>query len=346
MRVLVTGHEGYIGSVLVPELLERGHEVVGCDFALFDACRFTGSLARVPNIGKDVRALAASDLEGFDSVIHLAALSNDPLGDFQPRLTQALNHRAAVDIARHAAGAGVQRFLFASSCSVYGAAPNAWLNEGSRVNPITPYGLSKARAELEISALASHAFSPTHVRSGTVYGASPRIRFDLVLNNLVAWAAATGTVHLKSDGRAWRPLVHVSDVARAYCDLMEAPRPLVHDQVFNIGVTTENYRVLELAEIVQRTVPASRIERAATPGPDRRDYRVDCGKLADTIGAFEPRWTAEQGAAELYAALSLTPVPPGDFEGPLFSRIAHLKQLIAAGRLDRDLRWTACHDGR
>lgn len=340
MRVLVTGHEGYIGSILVPMLVDHDHEVVGCDIGLFDACRFSGTLARVPNLDKDVRALTSPDLEGFDAVIHLAALSNDPLGNLQPRLTDAVNHRASVDLARCAARAGVKRFLFASSCSVYGAAADEWLNEEAAIRPITPYGESKARAELGISKLAGDGFSPTHVRSGTVYGVSPRIRFDLVLNNLVAWAVATGSVYLKSDGRAWRPLVHVSDVARAYCALMESTRSMVHDQAFNVGRTEENYRVRELAEIVRQIVPASRIEYGVDAGSDGRDYHVDCSKIATVIESFVPRWTATEGASELHAALSRQPVPPGEFEGPLFSRIAHVRQLMTQGRLDHDLHWT------
>ncbi|MFZ0487137.1 MAG: SDR family oxidoreductase [Arenicellales bacterium] len=344
MRVLVTGHEGYIGAALVPALLQRGHEVTGCDVGLFDACRFVGETATVPNLAKDIRALAPADLEGFDAVIHLAGLSNDPLGNYEPGLTYAINHRATVALARHAVGAGVTRFLFASSCSVYGSATDTMLDEDSPISPVTPYGASKTRAEQELSLLAGERFSPTHIRAGTVYGVSPRIRFDLVLNNLVAWAASTGVVHLKSDGRSWRPLVHVSDVARAYCAILEAPRSIVHNEAFNVGVTSQNFRVHELAEVVRHAVQGSRIEYSISATPDRRNYRVDCDKIQRRLEAFKPCCTVEQGAAELHAALREQPVKPADFEGAGFSRIAHVQQLISSGRLDQDLYWVAPHD--
>lgn len=341
MRVLVTGHRGYIGSILTPMLSGRGHEVVGCDVGLYEDCSFAGELSPVPNLPRDIRVLTAADVAGFDAVIHLAGLSNDPLGNYEPQLTYAINHHATVRLAGLAVGAGVRRFLFASSCSVYGSATEEMLNEESAINPVTPYGVSKARAEEELSSLAGEHFSPTYIRAGTVYGVSPRIRFDLVLNNLVAWAASTGAVRLKSDGRSFRPLVHVSDVARAYCALLEAPRDLIHDEAFNAGRTRENFRIQELAGIVQRTVPGSRIEYSNEATADRRNYRVDCGKIQSRIEGFEPCWDALRGAGELHAALHARPVAPDDFEGPAFSRIAHVRRLIADGRLSEDLYWRA-----
>lgn len=341
MRVLITGHQGYIGSALVPLLLERGHDVTGCDSGLYQRCRFPGIQSEVPDTARDIRALGARDLEGFDAVVHLAALSNDPLGSYRPRLTFEINREGTVHLARSAATARVSRFVFASSCSVYGAAGDALLHENSPFNPVTPYGESKADAEHGIAALASEDFSPTVIRAGTVYGVSSRLRFDLVLNNLVAWACATGVVRLKSDGRAWRPLVHVSDVARAYTAVLEAPRDRVHCQAFNVGRTRENYRVMELARVVEAAIPGTRVEFVDAPDHDRRDYRVDCDKIGSLLPEGKPRWTIEQGVEELHDALRRFPLTPEEFEGERFSRVAHIRHLQSAGYLDDELYWTA-----
>jgi len=337
MKVLVTGHRGYIGSVLVPLLLRHGHEVTGCDTGLFEACAFVGEMVSVANLGRDIRDLAAGDLAGFDAIVHLAGLSNDPLGDYRPSLTFDINHRAAVRLARHAARAGVARFLFASSCSVYGAAGESFLHEDSPCAPVTPYGVSKAAAEKDIDAMASAAFSPVRVRCGTVYGVSPRIRFDLVLNNLVAWAMATGMVRLKSDGTAWRPVVHVEDAARACLAIIEAPRETVHGQVYNIGQTGQNFRVIELARAVERVIAGVRVEFADGMSRDTRNYRVCCDKLAAELPAWEPRWSVEDGIEELVEALACTSVAPDAFEGERFSRIAHVMTRQSNGSLDENL---------
>ena len=339
MRVLVTGNRGYIGSKLVPMLLERGHEVTGLDTDLFAACTFSGELAPVDTIGCDVRDVQAEHLHGQDAVIHLAGLSNDPLGDYQPNLTDEINHLGSVRIAKLAKQAGVERFIFASSCSNYGAAGDDFLTETARFNPVTPYGESKVHVEQSVSKLADDSFSPVFLRASTAYGLSPRIRFDLVLNNLTAWAFTTGQVYLKSDGSPWRPIVHVEDIARAYIAALEAPRESVHNEAFNVGTTTENYQIRELAQIVEEVVPGCRVEYAPDAAPDKRCYRVDCDKIARTLHGFKPQWTARRGVEELYEAYRLTGLTLDEFEGERFMRIAHVKKLIAEGKLSEDLRW-------
>ena len=339
MRVLVTGNKGYIGSKLVPMLLERGHEVTGLDTDLFAACTFTGDLAPVETIACDVRDVQPEHLQGQDAVIHLAGLSNDPLGDYQPNLTDEINHLGSVRIAKLAKQAGVERFIFASSCSNYGAAGDDFLTETAQFNPVTPYGESKVHVEQSVSKLADDAFSPVFLRASTAYGLSPRIRFDLVLNNLTAWAFTTGQVYLKSDGSPWRPIVHVEDIARAYIAALEAPREAVHNEAFNVGTTTENYQIRELAEIVEDVVPGCRVEYAPDAAPDKRCYRVDCDKIARALHGFKPQWTARRGVEELYEAYQRVGLTLDEFEGERFMRIAHVKKLIADRRLSPDLRW-------
>jgi nucleoside-diphosphate-sugar epimerase len=341
MRVLVTGHKGYIGTVMVPLLIEEGHEIVGLDSDLYQQCTFgdeNGS-QNVPALKKDIRDVKASDLEGFDAVIHLAGLSNDPLGDLNPELTLEINHAASVRLARLAKEVGVTRFIFSSSCSNYGAAGQDLVNEESELNPVTPYGISKVRVEQDVMKLASSDFTPVFPRNATAYGVSPRLRFDLVLNNLVAWAFTTGRVHLKSDGMAWRPIGHIEDIARAFIAMLKAPRELVSNQVFNVGRTEENYRIRELAEIVGETVPGSRIEYAEGASADKRCYRVDCSKLAQTLPEFKPQWNARRGAEELYVAFRKVGLTLEEFEGPRYKRVAHIKHLLSTGRLDETLRW-------
>lgn len=339
MRVLVTGHKGYIGCVLVPLLLEHDHEVTGIDSDLFRACTFDGEVPSIPEIICDVRDVEEEALERFDAVIHLAGLSNDPLGDYDPSLTADINHRASVRLAQFAKRAGVTRFLFASSCSNYGGGGQDFLDENARFNPITPYGVSKVEVERDVAPLADEKFSPTFLRASTAYGASPRIRFDLVLNNLAAWAFCTGLVYLKSDGTPWRPVVHVEDIARAYLAILESPREEIHNRAFNIGLTTENYQIRELAEIVKEVVPGCRIEFAEDAGPDKRCYRVDCNYFARTIHNFKPQWTARRGAEQLYELYKRVGLTLEDFEGPSFKRIDHIKKLLNDGHLDATLRW-------
>jgi nucleoside-diphosphate-sugar epimerase len=338
MRVLLTGHKGYIGVVLAAMLREAGHDVHGLDSDLFSRCTFGALPPAIPETVKDIRDVELSDVEGFDAVLHLAGLSNDPLGYLNPELTFEINHRASVRLAQLAKQAKVERFIFSSSCSNYGCADDELLQEDAPFNPVTPYGKSKVLAERDISAMADDNFSPVFLRNATAYGVSPRLRFDLVLNNLVAWAYTTGKVYLKSAGTSWRPIVHIEDISRAFETVLNAPREKVHNRAFNVGVPGENFRIRQLAEIVRETVPGSRLEFAEGATPDLRNYRVDCELLPQTLPEYRPQWDARMGAQELYEAYSRADITLKDFEGSRFSRLAHLEELMAKGLVDRNLR--------
>lgn len=340
MRLLVTGHNGYIGCALVPILKRAGHEVVGLDNFLFESCTLGPDVEPIRSIRKDVRDVEAADIEGFDAIIHLAGISNDPLGDLNPECTYDINYRASVRLARLAKQAGVERFLFSSSCSNYGAAGSeSILTEEAAFNPVTPYGQSKVMVEKEVSQLADDRFTPVLLRNATAYGFSARLRGDLVINNLVGWAFITGMVRLKSDGTPWRPLVHIEDISAAFLSLLEAPKELVHNQAFNVGRTEENYQMRDLAKIVMETVPGSQVTFAEGAGPDKRCYRVNCDKIHKMIPAFKPRWTAREGAQQLYEAYKEFGLTLADFEGARYMRIKHVAALQEEGKLDSDLRW-------
>ncbi|UCD75419.1 MAG: SDR family oxidoreductase [Phycisphaerales bacterium] len=341
MRVLVTGHHGYIGTLMTRMLHDAGHVAVGLDTNYFADCTILDPGPPDESIVRDVRDLAPADLDGFDAVIHLAALSNDPLGDLNPDWTFDINLDASLRLARLAKAAGVERFLFSSSCSVYGAAaPGEECDEQAPLEPLTPYAVSKVRTEEGLAELADRTFSPVALRNATAYGVSPRFRADVVLNNLVCWAWTTGRVRILSDGSPWRPLVHVEDICRAFLAALAAPRPAIHNQAFNVGRAGENYRVRDLAEIVRQVVPGCEVECGEQAAPDARDYRVDFNKIRRELPGFAPTWDVRLGAEEVYRAIAAADLTESDFRGGRCTRLARLRELLEAGLLDETLRWT------
>jgi nucleoside-diphosphate-sugar epimerase len=340
LRVLVTGHHGYIGSVLVPILQRAGHHVVGLDTDIFEPCLFGETASHVRSLRLDVRDVEAEDLAGFDAVIHLAAVCNDPVGDLNPKATYDINHLGSVRMAEKAKAAGIERFIFASSCSLYGkGADDAMLDEGADFAPVTAYGRSKVLAERDIAELADDSFTPTYMRNSTAFGASPRLRADIVVNNLVGYAHTTGEILIQSDGTPWRPLVHVQDISSAMLAVLEAPRERVHNEAFNVGANSENYQIHELAQIVEQVVPGTRATFAAGGGPDKRSYQVDCSKIARVLPEFEPQWTVRRGVEELYEAYVRNDLTFDDFTGVRYLRINRVRELQDAGWLDDELRW-------
>ncbi|WP_462186774.1 MULTISPECIES: NAD-dependent epimerase/dehydratase family protein [unclassified Frankia] len=341
MRILVTGHDGYIGTRLVPLFRAAGHDVVGLDSGLFSGCTLGLDPDFVPALKLDIRDVRPSHLEGYDAVVHLAGISNDPLGDLNPAVTYDINARGTLLVGRAAKAAGVPRFVFSSSCSLYGAHGDAPIDESAEFHPVTPYGESKVIAERELAELADDDFSPVFLRNATAYGVSPRLRGDLVVNNLTGYAVTTGEVYLKSDGTPWRPLVHIEDIARAMLAVCEAPREKIHLKAYNVGRSAENYRIRDVAAIVEEVVPGGRVVFADTAGPDKRNYRVDCDRIAEEIPGFRPVWTVRKGVEELYLAYVAAWLTKEDLIGSRFQRIRRIQQLMADGLLDATLRSAA-----
>jgi nucleoside-diphosphate-sugar epimerase len=338
MKILLTGHQGYIGAVAGPILSSAGHEVLGLDSDLFAGCDFGEPVNEIPSICKDLRDLRSGDLVGFDAVVHLAALSNDPLGDLDSNLTYDINHHASVHLAELAKSAGVSRFVFSSSCSTYGAAGDDFLEETAALNPVTSYGESKILVERALTKLANDHFSPTSLRNATAYGISPRLRLDIVLNDLVASAYTTGRIYVKSDGTPWRPIVHIRDISAAILAVLQAPRNSIHNEIFNVGRTDENFRIRELADIVSETVPGCKVEYAPGGGPDARCYRVNCDKFRHAVPSFQPQWTARKGAQELYNAYRAVGLTSDDLESGRYNRLRQVRRLLDSGKIDSSLR--------
>jgi nucleoside-diphosphate-sugar epimerase len=340
MRVLISGSDGYIGSVLGPMVRDAGHEVRGIDTCLFEGCSLGPELNAVPTQRLDVRDVDVADLSGFDVLVHLAAISNDPLGHLDPARTYEINHHASVRLGRLAKRAGVERFVFASSCSLYGASSaEALLTESAPFNPVTPYGESKVLAERDLAKLADDDFSPVFLRNATVYGHSPRLRLDLVVNDLVANAVAMRKIVIKSDGTPWRPLVHIEDVARAALAAVESSREAIHNEAFNVGRTQENYKVRDIAAIVSQAIPDCDVLYADGGGPDTRSYRVDFSKAEKLLPGFHPRWTLFEGVQELARSYRDHGLVRGDLASDRFIRLHRIQALLRKGTLGPDLRW-------
>lgn len=339
VRLLITGHQGYVGSVLTPLAVRAGHHVTGLDTGYFSECTLIPDSTVVPMIRKDLRDLEERDLEGFEAVIHLAALSNDPIGNLNPMWTEEINFRSSVRLAELAKAAGVRRFLFSSSCIMYGMSEAAVVTEDSPLDPKTEYARSKVKAERAIMALADDTFSPTFLRNGTIYGLSARMRFDTVLNNLVGSAVATGKVVLHGDGSPWRPVAHVEDITRAFLHVLQVPEELVRAQAFNNGEARMNQQIIELANAVVDTFPGCRLERLNSPDADQRTYKTDFGKFARTFPEFHWRWNIRDGARELAEAFKAIGLTEEDFTGARFTRLKWLRYLLDTGQLDDSLRW-------
>ncbi|MCV7171935.1 SDR family oxidoreductase [Mycobacterium manitobense] len=341
MKILLTGHSGYLGVEMASYLVDLGHDIVGLDIDLFAGCDFIAAPDPLPALKCDVRDVTAADLTGFDAVIHLAALSNDPLSDLNPALTYDINRDGSIRLARAAREAGVSRFIFSSSCSLYGKGGDAELNEQADLNPVTPYGRSKVQAERALADLADDEFSPVYMRNATAYGFSRRLRADIVVNNLVGQAMTTGMVKMESDGSPWRPLVHVLDIAHAFARALVAPRSVIHNRAFNVGRIGENYRVRDVADLVTDIVPDCRVNFAEGATSDIRDYRVDFTRIERELPGYDPQWTVRRGIEQLFAAYQHSALTAKFFKGPRYFRVRTVMQLMESGALDADLRLAA-----
>lgn len=337
-KVLVTGSGGYIGRVLTPMLTARGWDVVGLDSGYFEGCDLGQPVAGPPTIERDIRDVVPGDVAGFDGIIHLAGLSNDPLGELNQGLTSDINYQATVRLGEAAREAGVPRFVFSSSCSVYGARSDAPVDETGELEPLTAYASSKVLSEQAISKLANDNFCPVFLRNATVYGLSPRLRFDLVVNNLAGWAHTTGTIRILSDGSPWRPLIHVRDVSAAFIAALEAPAKRVWNQSVNVGADRDNYTVRQIATLVNEAFPECAVTFSDSPPADSRSYQVDFSKLGRILPEFQPRWSLAEGIVELRDALREANITLDDFQGPRFTRLKHIQLLLQQGELDLELR--------
>jgi len=340
-RILLTGNLGYIGQVMTRVLNERGYSVIGLDVDYYSGCNFYSSTSSpMHQITKDIRNIDASDLKGMDAVVHLAALSNDPLGDIAPVLTENINQSASVNLAKLAKKMGVPRFIFTSSCSLYGiSSDDRPLTEEGKLNPITAYAKSKVLAEKGISELSGKDFHPTFMRCSTAYGLSPRLRLDLVVNNLVAWAYLTGEVSIMSDGKPWRPIIHVEDFCAAFVAVLEAPENEVHNEIFNVGINEENYQVKDIANTVAKIVPNSTLKILNKIGSDERSYRVDFSKIKNKLAEFKPAWNLKKGIVQLHDAYKQYKLTKQDFDSDKYFRVRKIKSLMAQRNLDRELIW-------
>ncbi|RCJ37763.1 NAD-dependent dehydratase [Nostoc punctiforme NIES-2108] len=339
MKILVTGTEGYIGSLLAPLLIQEGHEVIGLDTGFYKVgWLYNGTKVTAKTLNKDIRHITTEDLQGVEAVVHMAELSNDPLGQLAPDITYDINHKGSVHIAKLAKAAGIQRFVYTSSCSVYGFATEDYVSEESTINPQTAYAKCKALVEQDVKLLADDGFSPTFLRNATAYGASPRMRFDIVLNNLAGWAWTIKEIKMNSDGTPWRPLVHLLDICKAIICTLEAPRDVIHNQIFNVGDTNSNYQVKQIAQIVADVFTDCELS-FGKHDPDNRSYRVLFNKINQNLPGFKCEWDAQRGAQQLYNVFQQIDMDRGIFESRGFTRLKQLEYLIRTQQIDRDFFW-------